>query len=853
MDRRITRHATRLAAAQETAAEGDFARGERVMTADGLPGVVSAVEPGFTRGAAEYTVTLDRGMGGGAYSAGQLRSIASQPQVTAALDEVTGAEVHLASEDYPEMGSVLHERPDPGREISVIGSLRKTASSGYDEANDMVASEPFGDRGQVYRGLNVHLPPDVHRLVHDPDRPEQERGFHLARYLISRPHPDPAAGAGLGRDWHFDSWKAHLIRAEEEGGRDPRKTPVMIRAHFPDREHILSEHELPDYWRSRGWPQDREHDERNDGIVYRHGAPVAITAISWSHPEHDVPGSGHEMDTDNWLDFPEPIQVKAGLYREAAWARPLDESWDYRQTPGPWWERGEEWNLPGDSLMRGMHLHLPPDVHRIVHDESRPEHERGLVLARHILTHRHPDPVAGEGLGYSWTSDPEHARLNAEYPYEHSEVGGTERPTGTPVVLHARTPDRETWENDPYELRERDQQRRAQPQLGGRGRFWDRDPDSYPYAEGSEVALKRGSSLPFTGLSWAAPGHRTGISMTDRSVHDDPEYHHLSFPEPMQAKASLRREAAGRWWYDDPSVPPEGHTMYRGTSFYLPAAVHRIVHDESRPAHERGHAMARFLVGTHIPDQMKHGYGAGRAWTDDPESAMSYSNHQDLPWEYPDAPDEITPVVLHARTAPREHREEDEDELARRDEEAQVARLGPPQSPAWREIHMKSGHPVDFTGVSWGKPNSWNPEFAHRPAHQAPPRTIEEARPVENATWGDFSGPHRDAREDWTHFHLPEPFRTQAARQGDMERHLTLPRHKGGHGMPPEIMRAHQGGPGGLEGVHDEIHATHDFGEHDLGHHHGGPSAWEYGSDAAGAHQFVSSLHWIPADAAWEE
>lgn len=86
----------------------DFAVEQRVMTRDGFPGIVTAVLDGPYPGTEAYDVTLDNGMGGGMYTTSQLQPIGG----TTASHEHEG----LASADYPELGSILHDRPDIARE-----------------------------------------------------------------------------------------------------------------------------------------------------------------------------------------------------------------------------------------------------------------------------------------------------------------------------------------------------------------------------------------------------------------------------------------------------------------------------------------------------------------------------------------------------------------------------------------------------------------------------------------------------------------------------------------------------------------------------------------------------------------
>ncbi|MFD7835620.1 hypothetical protein [Streptomyces sp. NPDC059761] len=84
----------------------DYRPDQRVRTTDGFNGTVKAVLDGPYPGNEEYQVVLDGGMGGGAYTASQLRPAAS---TTAAMEQTAAA-------DYPELAEILVERPDPARQ-----------------------------------------------------------------------------------------------------------------------------------------------------------------------------------------------------------------------------------------------------------------------------------------------------------------------------------------------------------------------------------------------------------------------------------------------------------------------------------------------------------------------------------------------------------------------------------------------------------------------------------------------------------------------------------------------------------------------------------------------------------------
>lgn len=85
----------------------EYLPGQRVMTREGLPGVVTAVEDGPTAGNETYLVNLDANMGGGEYSSSDLSPMPERATASVASVERT------AADDYPELGDILAERPPP--------------------------------------------------------------------------------------------------------------------------------------------------------------------------------------------------------------------------------------------------------------------------------------------------------------------------------------------------------------------------------------------------------------------------------------------------------------------------------------------------------------------------------------------------------------------------------------------------------------------------------------------------------------------------------------------------------------------------------------------------------------------
>jgi hypothetical protein len=110
-NRSASRHDTLSVRKQsmDTTVFHDFKTGQRVMTVDGIAGLVTAVWDGPMPGNEEYEVKLDNGLGGGQYTASQLSSVGAP---------VMASDHHLASDDYPEMGTILHDRPPIERQAT---------------------------------------------------------------------------------------------------------------------------------------------------------------------------------------------------------------------------------------------------------------------------------------------------------------------------------------------------------------------------------------------------------------------------------------------------------------------------------------------------------------------------------------------------------------------------------------------------------------------------------------------------------------------------------------------------------------------------------------------------------------
>lgn len=113
----------------------DYKPEQRVETTDGLPGTVKAVLDGPYPGTEEYQVELDKGMGGGAYTASQLRPASA---ATASLEQTAAA-------DYPELAQILTERPDPAGVQVYAAKDNPFADKGDEDDSGDEDDEPEND------------------------------------------------------------------------------------------------------------------------------------------------------------------------------------------------------------------------------------------------------------------------------------------------------------------------------------------------------------------------------------------------------------------------------------------------------------------------------------------------------------------------------------------------------------------------------------------------------------------------------------------------------------------------------------------------------------------------------------
>lgn len=253
MPRKIEKHATRLAAEAAGSPYGAFQVGGRVKTFDGFAGRVDQVQDGPVPGMAQFHVILDNGMGGGWYSAAQLRPLAdgaSQQSdwhypagVTASLGEAEASEIRTAASDYPELGDILTERPDPQREAFRVIASRKTAVPLPHSQLKLFHQEhtprdpaPLCARcGFPARDPDHEEEHTAWREKHDPDYFKNECEHCGGNLDAPRRHAEQHNEWLQDQDWYTD-WQA-------EGPGDTLHRGIAMKLPHELHEHVHDEHQ----------------------------------------------------------------------------------------------------------------------------------------------------------------------------------------------------------------------------------------------------------------------------------------------------------------------------------------------------------------------------------------------------------------------------------------------------------------------------------------------------------------------------------------------------------------------------------------------------------------------------------
>lgn len=197
-----------------------------------------------------------------------------------------------------------------------------------------------------------------------------------------------------------------------------------------------------------------------------------------------------------------------------------------------------------------------------------------------------------------------------------------------------------------------------------------------------KTASKRQRQCPCGQMAEFDP--QDGWQHLDGSVtHDDPEG--TSVSDLMKTAQTGEEyydpddgEYARLWDHWHPQLQPE---MHRHLSMHLPGD--HPAHDDRMPMHERAHAVLQ-QVSEGTPERPGT---LGWHWTDDPSLRFLNTGEGRLQPGH-------TPVIVHAKTPPREHIEDNTWTLR---EDRAVKDWDHPE----REVPLKRNAPVHVTGVSW--------------------------------------------------------------------------------------------------------------------------------------------------------
>lgn len=565
--------------ALDTSTFWEFKPQQQVMTVDGVPGVVTAVLDGPYPGTEEYEVTLDNGLGGGSYTASQLSPLGG----TTAAHEHEATGLHLASDDYPEMGSILYDRPPIERMTfnAVRGDTpfdfqhveTDTGGTKFPRRVDLTAHHP--ETGEEV-GSARYFPPkrkggpisidDVRTKAPGAgsallNEIENRHPGSTTKFLheVKRNNNNPdVTGHAHERAGNPSDWDTHYPNVADTIHRGiALKLPsysarVLNSAGNSKEDHLAEIHSAMPEGPNVGthWTED-EHAARlfahNAVSDYRTTIPVVLHAAKperrdietrqtqlyrggvfpYGDPhssENEIPvrrGRGVKVTGISWKpDAPHPEADEHGWLHHT-YPEPKEHTAARSEFEGH--DRAVDAELP-DEIHRGFSLRLSPEDHEALHDESRPASERAQILMNHYhdMHERNRD---GQNLGRHWSTDSGVARGFSKQkaynasPYDFNAL----EPTSTQVVFHAQTPSTKSMISSP------------------------RTRDKYtilPHSHGEqEVPVRRNTTLNINGVSWAR--NEPGSEMTR---HD--------FEQPLRMKAAMEDLTDEDTQEAEPELPP---------------------------------------------------------------------------------------------------------------------------------------------------------------------------------------------------------------------------------------------------------------------------------------------------------
>ncbi len=725
----------------------DYKPEQRVQTIDGVTGVVKHVEDGPFPGSEEYQVVLDHGMGGGRYTASQLRPA---PITAEAMEQTAAA-------DYPELAQILVERPDPAM-------LHVTAKA-----------DPFGDDADEDDDSD-----DSDDSGSDDDSDDDGDGAPPWAKSASKVFFDLVVTAATDADFRFHvtaAWKdvvekAKRIRAE---GR-LRVTMASDGMVFGE---VKGDHEVYETGLQR-MPGKMAAHTWSCGCkwgAYHWGAPddfsrfagrMCSHALALQYEAQSRGMFGREVHVDehkpSWV--PRKVVVRydidADKHRLAPSTAAFNQDGEYFESGYDEHEeadRSKQWDDIYEGLEgvhRGIGLHLHPDDHAIVHDEDRPLHERAKHLLdsipRSLEGQRH-----GGGVGWHWSSNDGVAEDFADAP-PHPKA----QTSVTGVVFHGHKPDRgdinEYPDGEVYDYHdhgEREVPLHHGTHVGLKGISWKdlgREEDHpalghphpsgtpsmfFPYLgdfthhtfgehESPHVTAMRRGHAPLSVVARAAV--RAGEDIQElllalAAAGISPGQGELFDASPYKVEKP-KRQVSDREQYGEDENGHRYHVDGQGNRFYpcfnkhcpeggkhedsesarthqdvftdwdavhptLPDTLHRgmalSLPDEVHSVVHDGHRPV--AERAHALSEHLRGEGMGTHWTPDHDQARHYSG-------ITDGRDKDTHVILHVHTPGKRAIETNPDTLAEQD----VIAMGSHDD---AEVPLKSGAKVQLKGISW--------------------------------------------------------------------------------------------------------------------------------------------------------
>ncbi|MEU6362304.1 hypothetical protein [Streptomyces albidoflavus] len=452
---------------------------QRVQTSDGLPGVVQAVLDGPFPGSEEYHVVLDRGMGGGRYTASQLRPAAA---TTAAMEQTAAA-------DYPELAQILVERPDPAG----LATYAAKADNGDDDSEDEdEAGADDSDNGEGDDDGEGDAPPWA------------KEASLLFESMIVTAATDADFRFQVTAAWRDVVAKAKRIRSEG-GVRVTLASDGLVFAEVRGDHEVYETglQRLPNRTAVHTWSCGCKWGAYHwgaDDDFSRFAGRMCSHALALQYEAQSRGMFGREVNADEerpaWvprkvvvrydIDADTNRLVPATARRLSSWDAPEPSMWDMDGDHNHEAERqakSEEWDSIHEGLgdiHRGVNVHLRPEDHAIVHDPSRPMHERAQHLMKSLP---HSDLARGrEGLGRHWSDNEGVAESFGEMDARPNRHGT--HPTS--VVFHAEKPDRHAIDEAPDQS----------------------DGEIYGYHDHGEreIPLHPGAGVNLKGVSWKNMG-----------------------------------------------------------------------------------------------------------------------------------------------------------------------------------------------------------------------------------------------------------------------------------------------------------------------------------------------------------